>query len=182
MRYFALLILILTACKIDSEKSIDRDKFTFKTGDDTELFFKNMRQSYYDKEVNKAAKFDVFRHEDRVIGDDRPLLNLAIVINYLYDEAYLLVEPNAPLKDEDILKVRWATDQNGKTDEGLIVLETPNRKSMLEFTSQIYEVLQQNARFEVEINNEYVTVLGSDDEREAFRVTVADYYRLIRVY
>lgn len=182
MRYFILIMVLLSACKMDSEKRIDRKKFTFKTGDDTELFFKNMRQSYYDKEVNKAAKFDVFRYEDRVTGEDQPILNLAIVINYLHDEAYLLVEPNAPLDNEDELKVKWATNEADQADDGLIVLETPNRESMLEFASQIYEVLQQNAEFEVEVDGNYVPVLDSKEEREAFRVTVSDYYRLIRVY
>lgn len=179
MKYFALLLILLSACKIDSDKAVDREKFTFKTGHDTALFFKNMRQSFYDMEVNKAAKFDVFRYEDRLVTDDQPVLNLAIVINYLHDEAYLLIEPNKLLENENELKVRWTINES---ENGLIVLQTPNRESMLEFASQIYEMLQRKATFEIGVNGEYVPVLDSEEEREAFRVTMSDYYRLIRVY
>jgi hypothetical protein len=47
-----LAMMLLTGCKIDRNREIDHEKFTFKASDDTELFFKNVRQVYYDY-VNK---------------------------------------------------------------------------------------------------------------------------------
>lgn len=179
MRYLIILILVFSSCKIDHDKKVDRAKFSFKTGDDTELFFKNMRQSYYDLEENKAAKFSIFRYEDRVQEADHPLLNLAIVINYLQDEAYLLLEPGESLRDQDHLEIVWRGEaQTG----GTIVLVNYNREGMLEFASQVYEALQKKASFSLKLEGKELPVLEDAREREAFRITVSDYYRLTRVY
>ena len=54
---FCIMFLMQYSCQIDRDKKVNFEDFNFKTGDDTEIFFKNMRQSYYDLEENKAAKF-----------------------------------------------------------------------------------------------------------------------------
>lgn len=179
MRYSVIFIIVFVSCKIDHDKKIDREKFNFKTGDDTELFFKNMRQSYYDLEENEAAKFNVFRYEDRVQKADHPLLNLAIVINYLQDEAYLLLEPDEHLRNQERLEILWSSETG---TEGTIVLENYNREEMLEFASQVYEALQKKADFELKSEDGTDPILTDQQEREAFRVTVSDFYRLTRIY
>lgn len=179
MRYFVFLLLMMTSCQLDRDKTVDRNKFGFKTGDDTELFFKNVRQLYYDLEENTAAKMNVFRYEERSKEANYPLLNLAIVINYTQDEVYLLIEPNEVLRDLDELKILWKAEQNQK---GEIVLKNYNREGMLEFASQIYEAILKRAEFKIEIHGSEVPVLQHYNEREAFRVTLSDYYRLTRIY
>lgn len=174
MRYLAFILVLLAACKMDSDKTIDRDKFTFKTGDDTELFFKNVRQSDYDLEENKAAKFNVFRHEDRARGAE-VAINIAIVVNYLNDEAYLLVEPSEELSARDEIVVKTASGSE-------IVLNNFSKEGMLEFASQIYEQLLKEDQFFVLSDGEQLPVLADPGVREAYRITVSDYYRLTRVY
>ncbi|UII33749.1 hypothetical protein LVD17_07950 [Fulvivirga ulvae] len=176
---FVAVAVLLYSCKIDHDKKVDRAKFSFKTGDDTELFFKNMRQSYYDLEENSVAKFNIFRYKDRVQEADHQLLNLAIVINYLQDEAYLLLEPDESLRDQDRLEVIWSGEAE---TGGTILLENYNREGMLEFVSQVYEALQKKARFTLKLEGEELPLLDDPREREAFRITVSDYYRLTRVY
>lgn len=183
MKYLLLLfVFFITSCKLDSDKQIDRNKFTFKTGDDTELFFKNMRQSYYDLEENKAAKFNVFRHEDRLQTDSIPVINLAIVNNYLHDEAYLLVEPNEYLADVDPLKIALFMRPDTSSKADTVILDEYNHESMLEFSSELYEALLKNAQFKVAYEGDWQPILTSKEEREAFRITVSDYYRLTRIY
>lgn len=181
MKKMLFLIILLTeySCQIDRDKKANIEDFNFKTGDDTEIFFKNMRQSYYHLEENKAAKFNVFRHEDRVTEADYPLLNLAIVINYMQDEAYLLLEPNDVLQDEEQMKVFWSGELN---TSGEITLENYNRQEILEFTSRIYEALKKKADLYIEIEKNKVPVLKNENERETFRITVSDFYRLTRIY
>jgi len=173
-----LLIILITSCQIDKDKKVDREKFTFKTGHDTQLFFKNVRQSDYDLEENKAAKLNVFRHEDRLITDDQPVINLAIVNNFMDDEAYLLIEPNDSLNVFDLLQIEIRNDS--VTD--LIMLKSVNRESMLEFASRIFEGIQKDAEFFVIHQDERIPILDEKEEREAFRITTSDYYRLTRVY
>ncbi len=174
----AIMILLFAGCTIDREKSVDRDKFNFKTGDDTELFFKNVRQSDYDLEVNEAAKFQIYRHGDRNISDSVPVLNLAIVLNVLKDEAYLFLEPSAMLKEEDPLIII----QESSTGIDTLTLATQNRDTYLEFASQIYEGMQKDNEFSVLVNGDLLPVLNDPDEREIFRITTSDYYRLTRIY
>ena len=97
----------------------------------------------------------------------------------MQDEAYLLLEPNNVLQDEGQLKVFWSGELNTR---GKIVLENYNRREMLEFTSQIYEALKKKADLFIEIEETKVPVLKGGKEREAFRITVSDFYRLTRIY
>lgn len=174
-----MLILALSGCNIDRDRAVNREKFTFATGDDTELFFKNVRQSAYDKEVNEASGFQIFRHRDRINSDSLPVLNLAIVLNILKDEAYLFLEPSQPLSGEEELVV-FATSDSGAPDT--LRLSTQNRDTYLEFASQIYEGIQQGAGFHIRQGDTWVPILADKDEREVFRITISDYYRLTRIY
>ena len=171
------LLLVVCSCQIDKDKGIDRDKFTFKTGDDTELFFKNMRQSYYDLEENQAAKFNVFRFKKRIQDDSKAILNLAIVINYLQDEAYILLEPSGSLTNDPPWVVNWADTVSNTS--GQFKLEAMNRDNMLEFGTLLFEGIEQNYTFTLA---EGTPFLNSSKEREAIRITMTDYYRLTRIF
>ena len=172
-----IIIATLFSCQLDKDKGVDRNKFTFKTGDDTEIFFKNMRQSYYDLEENKAAKFNVFRIKSRLKEDSLPLLNPAIVINYLQDEAYILLEPNAFLQRYGPLTIQWRHTESGEA--GTYQLDAMNKNNMLEFSSLLYEGIMANYQFTLP---DGVPFLEDPTAREAFRITMSDYYRLTRVF
>ena len=174
-----LLLLIISGCKLDADKKIERDKLTFKIGTDTQLFFKNVRQSYYDLEENKEARFNVFRFSERSINPHETVLNLAIVVNYLQDEAYLLVEPSEALANEAIiLKAEHATTK----DTVSLNLEEVNRESMLELCTDVYELLVQGYEFQIKEDGMWKPIFNTPQTKNAFRVTVSDYYRLTRVF
>ncbi|QSE98031.1 hypothetical protein [Fulvivirga lutea] len=180
MKYVvAVLFLVLFGCQLDSDKAINRDKFTFKIGSDTQLFFKNVRQSYYDLEENKAANFNVFRLSKRVQSVDRPLLNLAIVINYRQDEAYLLLEPSMDLAE---LPITIIAEYDSIQTRKEITLAEQNRESTLHFAADLYESILAGGTFYIRSDSTDIPILTSQQEREAFRITVSDYFRLTRVY
>ncbi len=169
--------LLLSACQIDRDKTVDRSKFTFKTGDDTELFFKNMRQSYYELEENKEAGLNVFRLKKRIVDDSAAVLNLAIVVNYLQDEAYILLEPGKRLQQYDPLAVLWKDAVSNSSGE--FRLDAMNRESMLEFGSLLFEGIEANYSLTLPDGAPF---LASQAERQAFRITMSDYYRLTRIF
>jgi hypothetical protein len=171
-----MCVIIIQGCTLDSDTGVDRSRFTFKTGDDTEIFFKNVRQSDYDLEVNTAAKFNVFRHEERILTDTLPWIYPAIVINYLQDEAYILLEPSPKLADADV----WEVVIGPEADT--LRLETPNRENNLEFATRIFESLREGKSIRIRSGNEFVPFLEQPDASEAFRITMSDYYRLVRVF
>ncbi len=171
-------LLFIQACGIDKDKKVDREKFTFKTGSDTQLFFKNVRQSYYDLEENKAAKFNVFRFKKRVKESNLPILNFAIVVNYLKDEAYLLLEPSKTVGELPVV-IQSVNDSTGVS--GQIILESQNPKSTLDFAADLYDAMQEGHAFSLIQNSKRIQMFNNQLSREAFRITISDYYRLTRV-
>jgi hypothetical protein len=138
-----------------------------------------MRQSDYDKEENEASGFQIYRHRDRKQSETLPVLNLAIVVNVMQDEAYLFLEPSEGLSNEEELVVLLEKEQ---TAVDTLVLGTQNRDTYLEFASQIYEGIQGGAEFRILVDESWLPVLVDRDEREVFRITTSDYYRLTRIY
>lgn len=180
MRNCLALLILLTgfSCKIDRDKKVDREKFTFTMGDDSELFFRNTRQIFYDR-YSPDGTWQAYRFSERYKGNDRPLIIPVIVINWLEDEAYLLIESNEALASEDEIRVIISNPQQ-KTDT--LVLRERGMARMLEFGSQLYEALQYNSKIMVLNHNEYVPVLMEETDREMFRITMSDFYRLTRIF
>lgn len=175
---YCLMLVFCFACKIDRDRNIDRSKFTFKTGDDTELFFKNVRQIYYDHTVMPGNR-EVFRYPERCTEDESPCIAAAIVGNFDNNEAYILIE-TLGLPDETHAIVVNATDSLQQVYN--IVLQQRGRDLMLEFASQVYEAIEHGHKLSLELNGTAAPIFTEDEEREAFRVTMADYFRLTRIF
>lgn len=175
--FIAFLSLAAFGCKIDRDKPVDRNKFTFGIGDDAELFFRNVRQIFYDRS-SPDGKWQAYRFGKRYQGTERPSINSVIVINWLKDEAYLLIEENEPLTPEDFLQLQITS----KKDTTIIDLKERGRERMLEFGSQIYEAILAKNSIYVLYKSEYVPIFTDESEQEAFRITMSDFYRLTRVF
>ncbi|MEQ8925529.1 MAG: hypothetical protein RLO81_06920 [Fulvivirga sp.] len=130
-------------------------------------------------EENKAAKFNVFRLKKRVKESDQPLLNLAIVINFLNDEAYLLMEPSVHFSELPVTII--AKNDSTNTSKEIILAEQ-NRESTLHFAADVYESVLQGSHLYLENDTAQIPLLSTHQEKEAFRITVSDYFRLTRVY
>lgn len=174
----SVIILLLSGCKIDRDRNVDRTKFQFEMGDDSELFFRNLRQIYYDRS-SPDGTWQAYRFSDDYRGNDRPVIIPVIVINWLKDEAYLLIESNDFLDDEESLRV-VITDSTSKTDT--ITLNQRGRERMLEFGSRLYEAVMSNHKISIQTRGDFLPILTEKQDREAYRVTLADYYRLTRVF
>lgn len=168
-----LMAIMMGSCKIDQDRKADPEKFTFEVRDDADLFFRNVRQIYYDRS-SPDGKWQAYRFSDQYTGQDRPMITPVIVIQWLKDEAYLLVESNPVLENEDALIVTIEADT--------ISLRERGRERMLQFASQIYDGLQEKKRMQIKVNNEFIPFLTEDSDRESFRVVMGDFYRLTGVY
>ena len=87
-----LIALLFSSCSIDSNKKVPEGTIDFSTRDDTEIFFKNIRQSYYDLMELKEAKLNIFRWSDSP-DISKPTVQLAIIHNWYEDEAFIWIEP-----------------------------------------------------------------------------------------
>ena len=175
---FLVMLGSLAACNLDKDTQVDDKKAKFTTSDPSELFFKNVRQIYYDQEEMAAAKLNVFRLGDRSQAEDYPVINLAIASNWRYDEAYLLVEPNAYLEELDSIRVTWKDPAN--QHEGTYRWARGNKEAQFTFASQLYRSVQRGHQLYVtNARGEQEKLLDRYDDREAFRKTMFDYYRLV---
>jgi len=174
------LVVFISACRIDGNDTVGQEELNFSTTDDSEIFFKNVRQLYYDLEEIQAANLNVFRIKERSVSEDYPVINLAIVWNWLKDEAYILIEPNEILIEEDPLVVHWRSPVSG--EEGIIEYSQGNTMAQLTFANELYNGILNNYTFEIISNGLSEPLLKANKDREAFRKTMADYFRLTRTF
>lgn len=181
MRSFILLGLvaaIFSACNPDKTKKVSAEGSRFSTSDASELFFRNVRQLYYDKTTMKEAKLDVYRIKDRNTSEDQPVLNLSIVMNWRYDEAYLLAEPNSYLQQLDTLEILWQDTITHQ--QGYYSFSNGSKEEHFTFAAQIYQSIQQEHKlYLLKDNQEKIKFLADKKSREAFRRTIFDYFRLV---
>jgi len=169
-------VSVFTGCKIDRETTIDRSRFTFNITPDSHLFFKNVRQLYYDVEDLPEAKWRVYRFSDR--KEKSPAIHPTIVIDWVKEESYLLLESDDQLANEPLFQVY---EHNPQTERKYAYyLAERGKENMLEFATKLYEGIMAGHAFTVVINGKEEPFL-LEDEREKFRIVMADYYRLIRV-
>jgi hypothetical protein len=176
---FIVMLIVVPGCKIDRKKTVDRDKFTFTVSDDSFLFFKNVRQIYYDFHDLPRAKWYAYRFSDRSLREDRPVLNPVIVVDWMKDEAYLLIEPNEFLQAEATIVI-LERNKSGRMLE--YSLAERGRSNMLEFATKIYEGIMDEHEMFIQVQGKRYPLFADDNERENFRVVMSDYYRLTGIF
>jgi hypothetical protein len=174
---FVVITLAFFSCNPDKNTPIDQSKVTFKTSSSSKLYFKNIRQSYYDFEEMEMAKLEIFRLKKREQTEEHAVINISIVNNWRYDEAYILLEPNA-LIQQDSLKLRWTNKESRESDT--ISYAQGNKSEILKFADLVYQQIQNKSSFEIKSNSIWLPFMDATLEREAFRITMFDYYKLVQ--
>ena len=174
-----VILLAATACKIDRRNTVDRDKFTFNVSDDSFLFFRNVRQIYYDFQDLPEAKWYAYRLSDRSKSTKTPVLTPVIVVDWLHDESYVLLEPNELLQSETTFRIREKNNA-GKFFE--YTLAQRGRENMLEFASKIYEGIMDENDIYINASDRWHPLFANDEDTDNFRVVMADYYRLTNIF
>ena len=169
---FCVLFLVVS-CNVDKSKKVNKSNLTFKTTQASRLFFLNVRQKDYQKETLIGTKIDVYRWKGWPDLDNGIQVKLAIVDNWLEDEAYIVLEPNEVLKEIEpwVIQVQDSAERTIEYIPG-------NKTVQLSFASSIYKVLQDKRMMQILINSDTVNFLDEASERERFRKTMLDFYRL----
>jgi hypothetical protein len=165
----------LFSCNIDKGKRVDAEKRVYKSNDATKLFFRNVRASYYDKTTLEAAKLDVYRIRTRNLTEEFPVIHLALVNNWLQDEAYIIVEPNGFFSVGDTIRVSW---QDTMPQEIQFVFGNKDQHTV--FADKIYNNMLDGLDMYIHKGSESWPLFPTSKEREAFRVTMIDFYRLVQ--
>lgn len=173
-----IVILALFACHPDKEKVVDRNKPEFTSNDASRLFFKNVRILYYDFEEQNEGKIQVLTLKKREKNNELAEIYVDIVNNWHQDRAFPLITFSSLFDSLDNLEIEV---RNG--DEVIESLNFTRQSNMIEqysFASAIYEAILMNHTFYAPQIG--MTVLEDENNREAFRISMVDFYRLVRVY
>lgn len=178
MKYLSItLLLFIVACSGDQEKRVSRENVRFTTSDASELFFKNVRQTAYDKQGLAGSDIEIFRLKDRPTDEDHPVVNLAIALNWMHDQAYVVVETNDYLGDEDSVVVKW-NDPSGDAD-GRYIYAGGSKEDNFRWAVDLYTSIQDNHELSIMVDGEEEPLMNEEGDREAYRKTMLDYLRLV---
>jgi hypothetical protein len=174
--FLLILVALVSACTSDADKRIDAEKLEFATTDESELYFKNVRQSDYELVEMTDAGINIFRSKSRTAEADYPLLTLAIAHNWRVDRGYLFLEPSESMpKDAFVLTI---VDEKGEKMELQYSTEDHiDDKSKL--VVNLYTAIQDGKKIFWNDGSTEVEVLDKPTDKEAFRITALDYYKLI---
>ncbi|MEK6477804.1 hypothetical protein WJR50_09730 [Catalinimonas sp. 4WD22] len=175
--YTLLLPFLIVSCDGSKRKEVDEKSAKFTTSDASELFFKNVRSIQYNKTVMSEAGLDVYHFKEQVEAEDRPILDLSIVVNWRHDQAYILTEPNAYLQSLDTLKIMW--QDTVTQDSGVFQFANSDKAEHFQLAVQLYRCIQDQRPLYVLNDEQKIPFMRRRDEREAFRKTMVDYLRLV---
>jgi hypothetical protein len=176
-----IVSIFITSCNVKSEKKIDKENVKFATTSDSRLYFKNVRQIYYDKENQEHTKMEIYRFGKRNLSQQVPVLNVALVHNWRYDEAYVIIEPNSYFDNVTQIEVEWQNPSNKQS--GVYRFSFGSKENHYKFATEIYQsILAKHKLLVYNTSKQWVNLFASEADRDNFRKTMVDYYRLVNLY
>lgn len=165
-----LLFVFFAACSDHKEKTVDIDNFEFTTTDATELYFKNMRESYYDVEEREGIK--IYRFEE--YGElDSFLIKPVIVYHWRTDRAFLMLEFDPSITNDEII----LSDSTGERS-----YSPGQMRDYLKIAYDIEKVLAADLEPQLLLNGRKIPVFYSDKEKSYFSLVLYDFFRFTNTY
>ncbi|MCS6968222.1 MAG: hypothetical protein RMJ44_05735 [Cytophagales bacterium] len=180
MRLWLLLLAVqLTHCNPDKYKKVSTEEVHFGTSASSVLFFKNVRQIFYERQENKAAKAIIYRLRERARDASIPLLYPTIVLLWAQDEASVILEKNEFLAHTDTLCFIW--EDTARHLSGQYVFPNGDRRSHYKLAAQLYHSIQEKHLLWLKTDSANIPFFTTEHQREPFRKTMIDYFRLVNV-
>ena len=163
------------ACSVNTSKKVELDELRFSYTDDAYIFFRNMRQTHYDLEVMEEGGWRIYRHEDRQQDTTDFYFNVSLVVNWKLNRVYPIIEMTERFKKEGLV-VEWRALES--EESGKITLEGIKRRDEMLFVSRIYNKMTEEVEFFISIENQKTPLFPNTDAKEAFRISLYDFYRM----
>jgi len=163
------------SCSVNTSKKVEIEKLRFNYTDDAYIFFRNMRQSNYDLEVMEEGGWRIYRHEDRQTDTTGFYFNISLVVNWRVNRVYPIIEMSENIEKEGF-QVLWEAIET--EDKGSIAMEGMKRTDEMIFTAKLYNKMTDEVEVYVDYKNEKLPLFADSDQKEAFRVSLYDFYRM----
>lgn len=170
-------VFLLHGCNVDKGKKVDEGVLSFNTSDRAEMFFKNVRQSDYLVEENKAAGMILYTHK-KWLSAEAPAVVPVIVFNWRNDKAYVMLRWSAGLETAKELEIRAATGAFSESRK-YVHGDMAEQRSLAIW---VYNTLPEGVKFSISTEAGVEPLFPTDDLQDVFRITVYDYLRLTGVF
>jgi len=172
----ASIALSFLACSNEQPEDGGQQFPAFQTTAPSQLYFKNMRSTYYRQTVKAGSRTDLYRLRSFSDTEQRPLIYPVIANNWMADEAYLLIETNDYVGGwPDTLQIKWQSD----ADSGRLELPTARLKEQYQFALQLNEKIRQNHDLRIKkADGAWVPLFENQKDRRNYQTTLNDYRRL----
>lgn len=164
------IVVVIISCHPEKQDHVRSGELRFATSDASELFFRNVRKSYYDVQEMPGTGLEIYT----LIGAPDGLLRPRIILNWRTDHAFLMLELPDSLPDQLTL-VRIGNEEDSLVFEGATQLESA--KAAL----WIYNAILDQSEVLYRLNDQELPLFPSANEQEAFRITTFDFLRLTDV-
>lgn len=154
----------------------------FRTTDPSRIYFRNVRIINYQSTTQPGTRIDLYRWKRWPQQTEYPEIIPVIVDNWMQDQAYIRLEinPTAPPPNEP-LTISWQHNPEGQpSTNDTLQLVSFRWEDQYQFATQIYEHLLANDLVTIQGNDSrYYPLFQDYESRNAFLVTLRDYFRLI---
>jgi len=182
MRFLKIVVFsfFAFACHRSEHVKIDPGTPRYETTDASELFFKNVRSPYYDLEENEAAGMRIYRFNERMQDLSKPILHVLLAHRWKQDEVFVMVEPAGLWTDSDKIIVNYKNNENG--DHGQLEYLPGNVDAQYRFAALLYLQITAGSTFKAVIDGVEIPFLEDKKTRDAVRIPLVDFYRLVEIF
>ena len=170
------IILGFGSCHPDKNKSVDLDQIRFQSTDASEIYFRNMRRSYYEMEERKEAAIELYTLSDYE-AFEAAMLKPTIAYNWRNDFVAVMLDASDKLKDEDNLVVIFESAEGQQK----MILNESDIKSQTTVALRLYNGILDNNEIFLVLNRQKVPLFKNNEEKQLFRITIFDFLRFVEM-
>ena len=156
--------------------AIDLEKIRFQSTDASEIYFRNMRRSYYDMEEHQEAGIELYTlsgYRDLETVNLRPTL----AYNWRNDFVAIMVSKSDELKNEESLVLIFESPES----QHKLILNDGDIKTQTTLALKLYNGILANNEIYLVQNRQKQPVFKSSEEKELFRITTFDFLRFVEM-
>lgn len=176
--WFALM-LVLVIVFFPEDRGIVISEPDFHVPESEELYFKNLRRSYYSKVTEENAGFDLYTIRSAAKDSTEKTFTFTIVNNWRADQAFIRMIPMPALFDKDPEEMIIIGNQPGTDQNDTIKLTGRSSYDHYMFAARLYMKIIDDYRFRVvDQKGDTIPVLEKGKHRLSVKKTLKDYFKL----
>lgn len=168
--YYLLILFVFSSCNADRTKKVDISEFDFATTDASELYFKNIRESYYHIEEKDGVKIYRLKAYDNI---DNSSLRPMIVYHWRSDKAFLMLEFSSDIDSEHVSIVVGDEEKYFQINQ---------IRDHLIMANELYDAIIDEKDIFLNQEGQPRPLWKDISEKSNFSLVLYDFFRLTNVY